>query len=206
MLEKEKIKTLFQEIQQGNKTAFNELFTSYYPKLVVFARQYTKQLESAEEISAELFVKLWLKREQLFKVLNPEVYLYVSIKNACLNLIRASKRQGKAHHDEDTTIPAAQGSTRSNLEDKELSKLLDAAVESLPGQRKIIFKLIKEDGLKTIEVAAILGLSKRTVENQLYKAVKTLADALSGYLGYHPQSKTVRKQLSELSAIFLMLQ
>ncbi|MGV3547220.1 MAG: sigma factor-like helix-turn-helix DNA-binding protein, partial [Pedobacter sp.] len=82
-------------------------------------------------------------------------------------------------------------------------KLLDVAVSSLPEQRKIIFKLIKEDGLKTSAVAQILGLSKRTVENQLYKAVKTLADKISGYLGYHPQAKTSKKQLpSALSILF----
>jgi len=202
MSEKEKIKLLFQEIQQGNKTAFNELFATYYAKLIAFAYQYTKQLESAEEMSSELFVKLWLKRAQLSKVLNPEVYLYVSIKNACLNLIRADKKRPVLPYIEDQSMLADGMAVESKLEDKELTRLLNHAVNSLPEQRRIIFKLIKEDGLKTNEVAEILGLSKRTVENQLYKAVKTLAEILSAYLGYHPQSKTARRQLA---VIFLML-
>ncbi|MNR01209.1 ECF RNA polymerase sigma factor SigL [compost metagenome] len=206
MSEKEKIKLLFQEIQQGDKAAFKTLFVAYYAKLVVFAQQYTKQLESAEEISAELFVKLWLKRQQLSTVLHPEVYLYVSVKNACLNLIRADKKRAVVGYEENQLFPTERAAANSKLEDKELFNLLDKAVSSLPKQRRIIFRLIKEDGLKTSEVAVILGLSKRTVENQLYKAVKTLADAMSDYLGYHPQSKIARKQLSELSAIFLMLQ
>jgi RNA polymerase sigma-70 factor (ECF subfamily) len=92
----------------------------------------------------------------------------------------------------------------SFLEDKELRKLLDEAVASLPEQRRMVFKLIKEDGLKTAAVAQILGISKRTAENQLYKAVKTLAETLSDYLGYHPQSKVARKQqLRDLSLLFL---
>ncbi len=203
---KEKIKILFQEIQQGNKDAFNDLFNLYYAKLVAFAQQYTKQFESAEEISSELFVKLWLKRDQLSKVFNPEVYLYVSVKNACLNLIRADKKRPMLYSEETGVDSIEKDSEGSKLEDKELIKLLDEAVNSLPEQRKIIFKLIKEDGLKTNEVAEIMELSKRTVENQLYKAVKTLAETMSAYLGYHPQSKMGTKKLSELSAIFLMLQ
>lgn len=202
----EKIKNLFQEIEQGNKGAFNELFSAYYTKLVSFAQLYVKQLELAEEISSELFVKLWLKRNQLSNVLNPEVYLYVAIKNACLNSIRTGKKQSLLSYEEVKVTFELESTTISKLEDKELEKLLDEAVSSLPEQRKIIFKLIKQDGLKTNEVAEILGLSKRTVENQLYKALKSLAETISNYLGYHPQSRLMKKQLSELSAIFLMLQ
>lgn len=202
MSEKEKIKLLFQEIDLGNGEAFNDLFTTYYSRLVAFAKQYTKQLESAEEITAELFVKLWLKRSQLSAIQNPEVYLYISVKNACLNLIRNGKRQVLIVSEDEAIVEKGEASY-SHLEDKELVKLLDAAVSSLPEQRKIIFKLIKEDGLKTSAVAQILGLSKRTVENQLYKAVKTLADEISDYLGYHPQAKTSKKNLPPaLSILF----
>lgn len=197
---------LFQEIQSGSKTAFDELFNSHYSRLVAFAKQYTKQAESAEEITSELFVKLWLKRDTLSSVLNPQVYLYVSVKNACLNFIRSNKKRVTLFVEEEKNANNEKASGNdSTIEDKELQKLLDAAVASLPEQRMLIFKLIKEDGLKPTAVAQILGLSKRTVENQLYKAVKTLAEAISGYLGYHPQTKMERKKaLSELSILFLL--
>ena len=83
-------------------------------------------------------------------------------------------------------------------------RLLNGAVAALPEQRRLIFRLVKEQGLKSNAVAEILGISVRTVENQLYKAVKTLADSISAYLGYHPQAKTSRKQaLTELPLFFL---
>lgn len=197
---------LFHEIQSGDRTAFDELFNMYYQRLVTFAKQYTKQHESAEEIACELFVKLWLKRDTLSSVLSPEVYLYVSVKNACLNFIRSNKKRVTLFVEEEKHAYNEKASGNySTIEDKELLKLLDAAVASLPEQRRLIFKLIKEDGLKTAAVAQILGLSKRTVENQLYKAVKTLAEAISDYLGYHPQTKTAKKQaLSELSILFFL--
>lgn len=199
-----KLMQLFQEIQSGSKIAFDELFNSHYSRLVAFAKQYTKQAESAEEITSELFVKLWLKQDTLSSVLNPQVYLYVSVKNACLNFIRSNKKRVTLFVEEEKHSYHEKASGNySTIEDKELLNLLDAVVASLPEQRRLIFKLIKEDGLKTAAVAQILGLSKRTVENQLYKAVKTLAEAISDYLGYHPQSKTARKQaLSELAILF----
>lgn len=207
MQEKESnLMQLFQEIQIGSKTAFDKLFNSHYGRLVTFAKQYTKQAESAEEITSELFVKLWLKRDTLSSVLNPEVYLYVSVKNACLNFIRSNKKRVTLFVEEEKHAYNEKASGNySTIEDKELLNLLHAAVASLPEQRRLIFKLIKENGLKTLAVAQILGLSKRTVENQLYKAVKTLAEAISDYLGYHPQAKMARRQaLSELSILFFL--
>lgn len=203
--QKSKIEGLFKEIQHGNKVAFDELFELYYDKLLAFARQYVKQLESAEELTSELFVKIWLKRETLSTVLNPEVYLFISIKNACLNLIRSNKKRQQVFTEspmgqELEEVPHANGMA---MEDKELGRLLDLAVAMLPSQRRMIFKLVKEQGLKSSEVAQILGLSKRTVENQLYKAVKALAESISDYLGYHPQTKTAKMQaLSSLPLFF----
>lgn len=204
-VQKGKIDELFREIQNGNKAAFDELFGLYYDQLLAFAKQYTKQLESAEELTSELFVKIWLKRETLSTVLNPEVYLFISIKNACLNLIRSNKKRQQVFTEPPIgqvleQIPHTYGML---MEDKELSKLLDLAVAALPAQRQMIFKLVKEQGLKSSEVAQILDLSKRTVENQLYKAVKALAESISEYLGYHPQAKTAKIQaLSKLASFF----
>ncbi|WP_199118219.1 RNA polymerase sigma-70 factor [Pedobacter sp. ASV28] len=203
--QKSKIALLFREIQYGNKPAFDELFVAYYDQLLAFAKQYTKQLESAEEITSELFVKIWLRRETLSNVLNPEVYLYVATKNACLNLIRSNKKRQQFFTEPpiEQVLEQIPHVYEMAMEDKELIKILDLAVASLPGQRQIIFKLVKEQGLKSSEVAQILDLSKRTVENQLYKAVKTLAAAISDYLGYHPQAKIPKAQvISSLSIFF----
>jgi len=184
----QKILSLFKAIEQGNKDAFDKLFLLYHAKLISLARHYVSSLEDAEEITSELFVKLWLKRDHLSKVSNPEVYLFISIKNASLNVIRSEKRRNSVF----IVSPADEivvDKSVSNQSDRELFSLLNKAVAALPEQRRMIFTLIKEEGLKSKAVAEIMGISVRTVENQLYKAVKSLADTLSGYLGYHPQTK-----------------
>jgi len=203
---KQQIIALFQQIHEGNRAAFNELFLLYYDRLVAFAQQYTKQPENAEEIASELFVKIWMKQDDLVNILNPEVYLFVSVKNACLNLIRANKKRKQLFPEEEETNPEKMGSDNGTvIETKELSSFLDQAINNLPEQRKIIFKLIKEDGLKCKEVAEILSISNRTVENQLYKAVKTLADVVSGYLGYHPQQQISKKQALSTTPLLFFL-
>lgn len=198
---------LFKEIYEGNELAFNELFLTYYDKLVAFSVQYVKQQECAEEITSELFVKLWLRRNTLPDILNPEVYVYISIKNASLNYLRGSKKNSRVGLDteEEGTVLQLSDNRRLELETKELSRKLDEAIAALPEQRRIIFRLIREDELKCREVARILNISVRTVENQMYKAVKTLADAISPYLGYHPQKRITRKQsLSNLPLLFFL--
>ncbi|MET0571929.1 MAG: RNA polymerase sigma-70 factor [Pedobacter agri] len=202
MSEKErKILSLFANIEQGSKAAFNELFMLYHHKLLSLARQYIKGNEGAEEITSELFVRLWLKRHNLSQVINPEVYLFISIKNACLNLIRSEKKRNSIF----SPFSSAEQSLNqeiSNMADHELFKLLDKTIAALPDQQRIIFILIKEDGLKTKAVAEIMGISVRTVENHLYKAVKSLADTLSFYLGYHPQNQKRRNVASQWMLCF----
>lgn len=191
---KQQIAKLFLEIQQGNRHAFDRFFLLYHNKLISFAKQYTKQTENAEEIVSALFVKIWVKRHELSSILNPEVYLFIAVKNACLNLIRSQKKRNFIFSAQGDEVIKESIEQHNTLEEKELSRILRQAIAELPEQRQLIFKLIKENGLKSKDVAKILSISTRTVENQLYKAVKTLAGVLSDYLGYHPQQPFIKKQ------------
>lgn len=196
------IQHLFEGISSGSREAFNELFIRYYDRLVSFTAQYVRQPEIAEEITSELFVKIWLKRETITRILKPEVYLYVAAKNASLNHIRGAGKYTMASLSKELSTAPPCG--WSDMENKELARKLDESVAALPEQRRIIFKLVREDGLKSKEVAAILNISVRTVENQMYKAIKTLADTVTDYLGYNPQNRISKKQLrSKLLLVFI---
>lgn len=185
------IEVLFRQIGEGQKEAFNQLFHHYYERLVRFAMQYVKHQEPAEEIVSSLLVHLWQKRDRLGAVRSPEVYLFVAARNSCLNYLRRP-RQTVPLADRPPDPAAGNGTGTVHTEYKELEAVVNAAVEQLPEQRQLIFRLIKEEGLKAKEVAAILAVSVRTVENQLYKAVKSLAAELSSYLGYHPGENRLR--------------
>jgi RNA polymerase sigma-70 factor (family 1) len=196
---------LFRRIATGEKLAFDTLFALSYPGLLGFASRYINSQQAAEEVVSDVFVKLWLRRPDLTRIKNPRVYVYVAVKNASLSWLRSSARYSYTQLDEisDHHFPAGvRQDPESLLADKELQAVLDQAVSELAPQRRMIFTMVKLDGLKCREVADIMGLSVRTVEGQVYKAVKTLADSVSEHLGYHPQTLKPRDNKILLSIFF----
>jgi RNA polymerase sigma-70 factor (family 1) len=175
---------LVNNICKNDKQAFNDLFLTYYEKLVQFAFHFLNKTEVAEDIVADIFSNIWMKPGKLSGVYNVEAYLYTSVKNACFDQLRREQKNIQ------TVDLLTENLSLSDLpmETKELKTLLKNAIAALPEQRRLVFVLVKEHGRKNVEVAEILGISVRTVENQLYKAVKTLANEISRYLGYNPQN------------------
>lgn len=144
---------------------------------------YVKHKESAEEIVSDVFMKLWMRRRTLPLIRNLETYLFIAVKNHSLNHLKQFSNYRVAYL-EDTGIHnlVNTDNPERELERRELIFKMDQAVNSLPRQCKIIFNLIKEEGLKYKEVAEILNLSSRTVETQLVRAIKKIDTVLSPYL------------------------
>lgn len=174
------IKSLQQQIAGGNQQAFASLFRLLYPRLLSFALQYVHVKETAEEIANDVFIKLWNRKEYLDQVNNLSTYLFVSVKNLSLNYL---KQYSHIH----VVVESTEGDTslvnhedpEQQLEWKEMSFQLSQAIDNLPDQCRAVFKLIKEDGFRYKEVAEILGISPRTVETQLFRAMKKLQTLIS---------------------------
>ncbi|SFW61258.1 RNA polymerase sigma-70 factor [Chitinophaga sancti] len=184
------LSTIFHDISSGKEPAFNELFTAYYEKLILFAKYYVKQKEIAEELVSAFFVRLWLKRAQLSTVGNPAGFLYSGVKNAALNHIRDQQKHNIMIREQEAgelfQFPENSDAAKT-VDQKELQEQLRKAIAALPEQRQLIFRLVKEDGLKCKEVATLLDLSVRTIENQVYHALKSLSATIRSYLGYLPK-------------------
>lgn len=174
------IKSLQQQIAGGNQQAFSSLFRLFYPRLLSFALQYVHVKETAEEIASDVFIKLWNRKEYLEQVTNISTYLFVSVKNHSLNYLKQySHIHVAVENTEGHTGLINRDDPEQQLEWKELSFQLSQAIESLPDQCRTVFKLIKEDGFRYKEVAEILGISPRTVETQLFRAMKKLQAFIS---------------------------
>lgn len=182
-MDKRLLENLMKGVINGDKQSFDKLFMSMYDALLRFSMLYTTSLQPSEEIVNDVFVKLWINREELNDIKNPLAYLYTSVKNTSLNYLRSTKNNIIS-----TDVMNVNNKfTQNHSEEKELEMVIRNAINHLPKQRRIIFLLIKEENLKALQVAEILNLSIRTVENQVYKAVKQIAGELSIYLGYNPQ-------------------
>jgi RNA polymerase sigma-70 factor (ECF subfamily) len=169
------IKNLQRGIANGDQQAFASLFRLLYPGLLNFALQYVHVKEAAEEITNDVFVKLWNRREFLPEIDNLSTYLFVSVKNHALNHLKKYSHLHVAVENADGAASLVnRDDPEQQLEWKEISFRLSQAIDGLPDQCRTVFKLIKEDGFRYKEVAEILGISPRTVETQLFRAIKKL--------------------------------
>lgn len=165
-----------------SEQAFASLFRLLYDRLIRFCQQYVHSREAAEEVVSDVFVKVWERRGQLSEVSNLEVYLFVSVRNQAYNYLEkySAMRLMPLENGEweltDVDDPGRE------MEWKEMKTRLDKEVNLLPDQCRKVFRLIKEEGFRYKEVAQILNISPRTVETQLYRAVRRLQEAVGHWL------------------------
>lgn len=160
--------------------AYKQLFFIFYNPLVKFATGFLESRESAEEVVSDVFIKIWDKRANLQNVENLRVYLYVSTKNTALNYV-AKQRNLDTVRIEDINIdlPSTTLNPEQLMITAEMVRRIDNAINSLPPRCKLVFKLVKEDGLPYKEVAHILDISVKTIDNQLAIALKKIAQAIN---------------------------
>lgn len=165
--------------ENEDESAFNELYEGYANKFFRFAQSFVGEREIAEEIVNDVLVRLWIERKENLRIKNMQVYLYTSIKNACLNHLRSitSKKNNEVKVTEAYYFHLSVDPSQI-LISKELSDNMLKAINDLPARCKLIFKMVKEDDLSCKEVASILGLSDKTVFAQLSIALKKLDSAI----------------------------
>lgn len=166
-------KQLVEELVQGSHVAFRQLFMRYYPKVRYFILGLVKSEPEADDLTQDVFTKLWTSRQQFSEVKTFGAYLYVLAKNTTFNYIESRQiRQERlitqSIEEEDRITPY------EDLVAKDLQLLIDLVVDSMPMQRKTVFRLSRHAGLTNGEIAERLQLSKKTVENHLNLALKEL--------------------------------
>lgn len=189
-----------------DEKAFELFFHVLNNSLIKFCILYVNQREIAEEIVGDVFVKCWLNRKNLTEIQNPETYLFVAVKNQSLNHIKKYSNIHLVQIEETNSVEFVNTyNPQKEIESKELIFRMDKAISTLPQQCRIVFRLIKEDGMKYKEVAEILSISPRTVQTQLFRAIKKLSVVLSNYNKLnHPTYKS--NIISALVAVIAVLQ
>ncbi len=185
------IRALWEKVCQHNDSkAFESLFSLCYNKLFNFCLLYVHRKEPAEEVVSDVFVKCWMNRAQLQQVLNPEVYLFVAVKNQALNYLKQfSKYHLVSVGDIDADGLINSFYPEQEVERRELLFRMEQAITALPQQCQVVFRLIKEEGMRYKEVAEILHISPRTVQTQLFRALARLRQVLRPYLERKEQER-----------------
>ena len=175
---------LFQQIRNGQYEAMELFFKRYYQPLCRFGMSYETNSCLVEEKVADIFIQLWTNRNILDKIKNPKSYIYVIVKN---NLKTARKSEPFYQQiDENNAINSMVSLSREQEiienEQKEINtNLIREILGVIPKKSRQAFELSRIDGLKYKEIAEILNVTPKTVENHIALALKYISRALESY-------------------------
>lgn len=172
------IRNLAQRIKRSDANAFKELFDYYQKGIFNFLYFKLGSVEAAEDILQDAFVKLWENRQQLREEVSIKSYLFTIANNLALNHLRHTKIVLKFQLEQKRESPKEETPYRE-LEKNELNNSLLEAIENLPEKPRVAFMLSRFEDLTYKEVAERLGISVKTVESHIGRALKLLREALS---------------------------
>ena len=175
---------LFIRISEGDEAAFTFCYTEYGKMLRPFLFKLIGTRESAEEIIQEIFLKVWLHRDRLAEVENPRSWLFRVAANTGRNWLR-KKMMIERHLRVQQTAEATHDPMAEHLDMLKIASLVQETIQSFPAQRKLIYRMSREEGLKPAEIAARLQVSVSTVKNTLLTALKTIRENIeeAGLMG-----------------------
>jgi len=172
---------LVSDLKAGSHTAFKIIYDHYYSKIYAVAFKYLKEENMAEDAVQEIFIKLWVNRQNLDVNLTPRGFLFKCLKFHVLNTIRNQSRVLIKQYEIAYHTPAFHKEVEEDLLLKESIKDMEQAIEKLSPQKKLIFKLRTVEGLNNDQVSKKLGLSINTVKFQFSQASKALRKYMKLY-------------------------
>lgn len=169
---------LMDQMIQGETSALKKLFFRHYHGLCEFVFHYLRNLDQSEEVVSDLFIHLWERRTELTIHGNPKAYLFAAARNRALNqLARERRRVEPLVEIDENRIGSSDSRPDRPMLQREFEQAVDQLLDQLPPRRREIFRLCRLEGFAYKEIASILEISVRTVQNHMVLAVRDL-DAL----------------------------
>ncbi|MFK7932702.1 MAG: RNA polymerase sigma-70 factor [Saprospiraceae bacterium] len=170
-------KALLERLRQDDERAFRQLFDQYYHYLTVTAFRYLNDVDKARDFAQDTFVELWNRRTTLVIQSQLKSYLRRAVVNKSLTYLKREKRIDFAEHadlPETPVVPIAP----EELAAEELQTTIQRTIAALPNRCRVIFQMSRFEEKSHKEIAAALGISTKTIENQMTKALKALRRAV----------------------------
>ncbi|WP_129714050.1 RNA polymerase sigma-70 factor [Pedobacter sp. SYP-B3415] len=173
--------TRIDQIKQGHKAAFDQVFLEFYKHLHAYANNMLKDSDAAEEAVQNVFCRIWERRAQLNAEGYLKSFLYRAVHNECLNNLKHQKVRSafQLHY---ANEPAESPAPDEHMQASELERQIFQAIEELPLKCREIFRMSRMEQLRYHEIATALNISVKTVENQMGKALRVLRVKLADFL------------------------
>lgn len=160
------------------RAEFEELFRTYYADLVAFAARMAGSTDAAEDLVQEVFVAIWRRRAELPPATVSRAYLYKAVRHRALNALRHDRIvRDSAEPPEHSFVASAE----DDLIHNETESMVRAAIARLPERARLMFTLSRDEGLTYAEIASVTGVSVKTVETQMGRALRALRQSLAGF-------------------------
>jgi len=177
---KQEEKQLLKALKKGDVKSFEFMFRFYYEPLLGYAQKIIKVEAEAEELTQELFLKLWRNRKTLSIKHSLAAYLYRSIYNSCMQWLKREKLS-RQYQKDNIKQEVSEINPDEILKYEELNRKFFDLMEALPERRRLIFKMSRFQGLKYKEIAEMLSISLKTVEANMSKTLQYLRENLREY-------------------------
>jgi RNA polymerase sigma-70 factor (ECF subfamily) len=165
-------------LKNGDYSAFDVLFKKYVKKLYAFVISITKDSFMAEEISQDVFARVWEKRARIDEHYSFQSFLFAVTYNETISHLRKTKAEKIKIESFTSYKNTSTNETEYEVEFRNLESITSTIIENFPDKRRQIFKMSREQGLTNKEIAQVLGISVKTVENQMTVALKKLREEL----------------------------
>ena len=169
---------LLLRLSRGEEVAYEELFLRYHVKICCFVRAIIRDGHAAEDIAQNVFFKLWANRGELSKVTSLNNYLFTISRNeACDHLRRQANLNKYADEVERRQLDNSY-ELQLTYDLERMERIVEQCVKMMPAQRRLVYRMSREEKLSNAEIAERLSLSKRTVDRHLSLALHDLRTAL----------------------------
>jgi len=173
---------IVQGLQQGRQDTFETMFKAWYNPLCNYAHSFLGSRDEAEETVQSVFIHFWEKRKEIDIETSLKSYLYRSVRNSCMNVLKHEKVKREHAAFALNGGAGSSNNTAGDLMASELETRIADALMKLPEQCRLVFKMSRFEELKYSEIADKLGISIKTVENQMGKALRIMREQLQDYL------------------------
>lgn len=173
--ENEQIQIYAEHIRKSNHKHFDELFRLLYPKLVRFAMRYTKQKAPASDVVQDAFIALWENRANIDPEKSLKSYMLKTVRNRSINWLQKKANQSE-FLDEPIESPESMTETEVSEDQNSTADLFKKWIQELPDRQREAFELSRFDGLNHREIAAVMDISEKTVNNHIVSALQMLRD------------------------------
>lgn len=167
---------LFRLIAGGDEMAFSELFRRYDKRIYPFVLKMIRTPALAEEITHEIFIKIWRHRDKLPAIDQPEAYILTIAARHTLDQIKKRLNETRMLQRLVASKEQSHNDTEEKLLLRDRAALIQQAVDQLPPQQKSVYELSRLEGMNYEQIAQQLQISPNTVRNHLVKALRSIRD------------------------------